>query len=353
MRSQLRDLIITNLLAIICGLAVSTLLILAGGVNRADVFIKIMKMLVTDKYNLADILVKATPLIFSALAFAFTYKANLFNIGVQGQFYIGAIVAVSVSLALQRLIPGWCVIFVASIAAALAGGVWASGIGLVKAKYNANEFLTSMMSTYVALNIMNYLLRTVLMEGKGEYPQTDALLKSVWLPNLIKGTRLHVGFLLAVAAAVLIWILLYKTPLGYRIRMVGFNKEAARISGVSAPRLYVAAFFISGALAALAGVTEVNGMQHMLVQNFSPDVGAAGLGIAILANANPIGIIFAAILFGALKVVGTLMSQIGRVPPSIIELMQGFVMIFVIMSYFVRKKLENRRQIRMLQRRDE
>ena len=223
-------------------------------------------------------------------------------------------------------------------------------IGFVKARYNSNEFLISMMSTYVALAIMNYLLRTFLMETKAEYPQTDALANSVWLPRIIPGTRLHVGFILALLSCIGVWVLLYKTPLGYRIRAVGYNARAAKMSGIDAKKLYILAFCISGALAGAAGFTEVNGVQHMLVQGFNPDIGAAGIGIAILANGNPIGIIFASILFGALKVGGTIMGQMSAIPSSIIELMQGFVMVFVILAYFVRSWLENNREKRKLQK---
>uniref|UniRef100_UPI000AE94F61 ABC transporter permease n=1 Tax=Clostridium sp. NkU-1 TaxID=1095009 RepID=UPI000AE94F61 len=225
-------------------------------------------------------------------------------------------------------------------------------IGFLKARYKANEFLVSMMSTYVALAVMNYLLRTFLKESKGEYPQTDALTREAWLPVIVKGTRLHIGFVLAVLAAIGIWILLYKTPLGYRIRAVGSNASAARMSGIASNKIFVTAFFISGALAGAAGFTEVNGVQHMLIQDFNSGVGSAGLGIAILANANPIGIIFASILFGALGVMGNLMGRMPgvNVPASIVDLMQGFVMLFVIISYFFRHYLENRREKRRLQK---
>lgn len=158
--------------------------------------------------------------------------------------------------------------------------------------------------------------------------------------------------MLAVLVAIGIWILLYKTPLGYRIRAVGSNDSAARMSGINSKRVFVTAFFISGALAGMAGFTEVNGVQHMLIQDFNSGVGSAGLGIAILANANPIGIIFASILFGALGVMGNLMGRMPgvNVPSSIVDLMQGFVMLFVIVSYFFRHYLENRREKLKLQK---
>lgn len=308
--------------------------------------------MLTDKYTTGEVFLKATPLIFTALAFAFTFKANLFNIGAQGQFYMGAVAAIALSLKLDGKVPAPVLLVVVCLATAVAGGLIGALIGFLKAHYKANEFLVSMMSTYVALNVMNYLLRTFLKESKGEYPQTDAITRAAWLPTIVKGTRLHAGFVLAVLVAIGIWILLYKTPLGYRIRAVGSNDSAARMSGINSKKVFVTAFFISGALAGMAGFTEVNGVQHMLIQDFNSGVGSAGLGIAILANANPIGIIFASILFGALGVMGNLMGRMPgvNVPSSIVDLMQGFVMLFVIVSYFFRHYLENRREKLKLQK---
>lgn len=350
MNAKHRDLLVTNVLAIVLGFVASGIMMLLLHKNPVDAYFVLVTSLLRDQYTFADIFVKATPLMFMALAFAFTYKANLYNIGAQGQFYIGAVIAVAGTLFLQNIIPSWLVLIVVLILTIVGGGIWGSFIGYVKARYNSNEFLVSMMSTYVALAIMNYLLRTLLIETKGEYPQTDSLNPAVWLPNIIPGTRLHIGFILAILTCIGIWVLLYKTSLGYRIRAVGYNAEAARMSGINAKKIYILAFFISGALAGVAGFTEVNGVQHMLVQGFNVDIGTSGIGIAILANGNPIGIIFAAILFGALKVGGTIMGQMSGIPSSIIELMQGFVMVFVILAYFVRTWLNNNREKRKLQK---
>lgn len=342
--SKLRDLLVTNILAVVAGLAVSGLMLLFLGENPFRAMGTLFGSLFRDGYTFADIFVKATPLMFTALAFGFTYKANLYNIGGQGQFYIGSVTAVAFSLLFMGKVPGPLALLAILALVILLGGLWGGLIGWLKARFNANEFLVSMMSTYVALNIMNYLLRTALMESKGEYPQTDPLDPSVWLQTIVPGTRLHAGFILAVLACIGVWVLLYKTPFGYRVRAVGANREAAEMAGINYRTIYVTAFFISGALGALGGLAEVNGVQHMLVQGFNPDIGAAGIGIAILANGNPIGMIFAAILFGALKVGGNIMGQLMGIPSSIIELMQGFVMVFVILSYFVREKLENSRE---------
>lgn len=348
MNAKFRDLVLVNILAVAAGLFFSGILLLFLKKNPLQAFALLFSSVARDRYTFADIFVKATPLIFSGLAFSFPYKANLFNIGAQGQFYIGAAAAVSASLFIGGGLPSFVSLPLVFILVVLSGGLWGAFVGFAKARFKSNEFLISMMSTYVALAIMNYLLRTVLMETKGEYPQTDSLAPALWLPVFVRGTRLHAGFLIALAVAIGMWILLYKTGFGYRIRAVGSNANAARLAGIEINRLYIAAFFIAGALAACAGFTEVNGVQHMLIQGFNPTIGSAGIGIAILANANPVGVIFASILFGALSVGGTIMGQLSGIPSSIIDLMQGFVMVFVILSYFVRAKLETGREKRRI-----
>ncbi len=348
MNEGIKDLIIATFLSIFLGLFFSGLLLLFLDKNPLEVYIKLFAFLFRDKYTFADIFLKATPLIFTALSFAFTYKASLFNIGAQGQFYFGAIAALVMSQLIGAVLPSLFALILIMLSATVAGGIWGALIGYTKAKFKANEFLVSMMSVYIALAFMNYLLRTFLIETKKEYPQTDPILENVYIPKLVDGTRLHIGFLLAVLVAVLCWILLYKTTFGYRLRVVGMNPIAARFSGINAGYVYITAFLISGALAGLAGFTEVNGVQHMLVQGFNITIGAEGIGIAILANANPIGIIFGAILFGALKVGGLILGQTSGIPSSIIEIMEGSVMLFVILSHYFRGRLELRRDINKL-----
>lgn len=350
MNQKTFDLLLFNFLAIVCGLVCSGLMLLILNEDPIRIFGILFTSVMRDKFTIADIFVKATPLIFTALAFAVTFKANLFNIGAQGQFYIGAVIAVASSLFFENFMPpviGLILIFLLTL---LGGGLYGAFIGFVKARLNANEFLVSMMSTYVALAVMNYLLRTFLMETKGEYPQTDTIQSHYRLPVFMNETRLHIGFIIAVAIAVLIWVILYKTSLGYRIRAVGYNRNASQLAGVNTRRVFIIAFFISGALAALAGYTEINGSQYMLLQGFNTTIGATGIGIAILSNANPIGIIFSSILFGALIVGGNILGQVTNIPPSIIPLMEGYVMIFVLVAYFVRMKVESRREKRRLQK---
>jgi len=351
MRSK-SNVLLYNITAVVIGLVISGLLLLFMKVNPLDVCGQALGKIVTDQYNLGEILVKATPLIFTSLAFAFTYNANLFNIGAQGQFTMGAIIAVALSLGLQDSLPTWLLLLLVLLGS-FAGGAAVGGlIGGAKAKFHANEFLVSMMSTYVITNFMDYLLRTSLQETKAEYMQTDAISSSAYLPNIIPGTRVHLGFLIAVAAAVAVWILLNKTQLGFQIRAVGKNADASRLGGISSGKIYVISFMIAGGLAGMAGLTEINGVQHMLLRDFNASIGSYGIGIAILANGNPLGCIFASILFGFLNVMGTTMGRLPglNIPASIIELIEGIVMICVIISYAVRYAMDVRKKKAMMRK---
>ena len=351
MRSK-SNVLLYNITAVVIGLVISGLLLLFMKVNPLDVCGQALGKIVTDQYNLGEILVKATPLIFTSLAFAFTYNANLFNIGAQGQFAMGAIIAVALSLGLQDSLPTWLLLLLVLLGS-FAGGAAVGGlIGGAKAKFHANEFLVSMMSTYVITNFMDYLLRTSLQETKAEYMQTDAISSSAYLPNIIPGTRVHLGFLIAVAAAVAAWILLNKTQLGFQIRAVGKNADASRLGGISSGKIYVISFMIAGGLAGMAGLTEINGVQHMLLRDFNASIGSYGIGIAILANGNPLGCIFASILFGFLNVMGTTMGRLPglNIPASIIELIEGIVMICVIISYAVRYAMDVKKKKAMMRK---
>lgn len=351
MRSK-SNVLLYNITAVVIGLVISGLLLLFMKVNPLDVCGQALGKIVTDQYNLGEILVKATPLIFTSLAFAFTYNANLFNIGAQGQFTMGAIIAVALSLGLQDSLPTWLLLLLVLLGSFTGGAAVGGLIGGAKAKFHANEFLVSMMSTYVITNFMDYLLRTSLQETKAEYMQTDAIASSAYLPNIIPGTRVHLGFLIAVAAAVAAWILLNKTQLGFQIRAVGKNADASRLGGISSGKIYVISFMIAGGLAGMAGLTEINGVQHMLLRDFNASIGSYGIGIAILANGNPLGCIFASILFGFLNVMGTTMGRLPglNIPASIIELIEGIVMICVIISYAVRYAMDVKKKKAMMRK---
>ena len=334
------DFLLWILFAILLGLAISFSFLPLLSVNPFQALKVMFSETFSSTYNMGNILIKTAPLILTGLAFTFTYKANLYNIGAQGQFYSGCICASAVSLALGGKLPGPIVILLAGMAAILGGAVVGFIIGFLKAKFNANEFLISMMSTYVIQYLMQLLLRTGLQESKHEYLKTDYLDKSTWLPKIIPGTSVSLGIVISLLVAVLVWYVLYKTSLGFRIRATGLNQDAARMSGISPQQQYILAFAISGAIAGLAGLVEINGMQHMLLTGFDTQIGSYGIGIAILANAHPLAVVPASLLFGFLQVGGTALGHSTDAPASVIDLLQGFVMLFVLMSFYFRRKAE-------------
>lgn len=334
-------------MAIIAGLVLSFAFLPMFGIGSVEAMNIMISEIFSSGYSMGNILVKTAPLILTGLAFAFTYKAKLFNIGIQGQFYVGCIISAAISLKLHGYAPDFVIIILAALGSMAGGAFVGFMIGFFKAKFGANEFLVSMMSTYVFTYMNLLLMRTVLQESNHNYIKTDYLDKSVWLPQLIPGTAVSWGIVFAGVAAVLVWFVLYKTALGYRIRMTGINKEAAGMAGVSPEKQFMISFAISGAIAGFAGWIEVNGMQHMMLPDFDAEIGSFGVGIAILANSHPIGILFAALLFGFLQAGGTALGHASGAPPSVIELMQGFVMLFVLMSFFFRKKIEMKRLKKM------
>ena len=326
------------IVSVLLGVLASGLMILLLHMNPISVFWDTLKYTFGDYYSIAEIFVKATPLILSGLAFAFAFRGGLFNIGAQGQFYIGVVLAVTISLKVTHL-PGAIVMLIAMLVSSVFGGLWGAFAGYAKAKFNSNEFLITMMSTYVATNVLNYFLNGPLQETAKFYPRTDSIPTSTNLPILIPNTRLHYGFILALLIALLSYFILWRTTIGYKIRTVGLNKNASQYAGMNIGMVYVITMFIAGAFAGLAGFTEVNGVQHMAMQGFYSSVGSDGIAVALLGSANPIGVVLSAVLVGFLQVAGTIMLQTSRVPSSIINVTEGFVIMFVIISFFVQDRI--------------
>jgi len=329
---------ILPILSVIMAFFVGGLLLLLLRFNPLVVYGKMMVQAFNDPYSIARIFVKATPLIFTALAFGFTFNGFLFNIGAQGQFYVGALMAVFISLTLGGIMHPAILLLLVFLGSGAAGGIWASFAGWAKSRFNTNEFLITMLSTYVATSVFNFFISGPLQEPKGEYPQTAQVPDSATLPT-IAGTDLHYGFFVAVAVALLAYFILHNTSLGFKIRHVGINTESARYGGINVSRVYIISFFLAGAFAGLAGFTQINGVQHMAIQGFASRVGAEGIGIAMLGNANPIGIIFGSILFGMIKVGGIAISRSTEVPTSIISVLEGFTVLFVVISYYFQERI--------------
>lgn len=247
-------------------------------------------------------LVRAIPLILTGLAVALAFRAGVWNIGAEGQFYAGAVAAVAVALALPPTLPAWLMLPAVMAGGAVAGLAWASVPALLKLRAGVGEVITTLLMNYVAINLSAWLVHGPMQEPRGVFPQSDAIPDAARLPALIPDSRLHVGLILAVVLAALLWALLRYTSAGFAVRAVGASPEAARVAGrMDDRRTILGVFLASGALAGLAGAVQVSGVTYRLYEGLSPQYGFTAIAVALLAGLNPLGVILTGTLFGALE----------------------------------------------------
>ncbi|MEX2161893.1 MAG: ABC transporter permease [Anaerolineales bacterium] len=300
---------------------------------------------------IAETLVKATPLLLVALGICIAFRGDVINIGGEGQMIIGAIFATWVGLYFTEW-PGWVVISMAMAAGFIGGAIWGGIPGLLKAYFNVNEILSTVMMNSIAVYIMNFLLRGPMIDPSQErlaskIPQTARLLDAFQLPRLAP-TRLHLGILIAVALAILVYIVLWRTTLGYRIRAVGQNPHASRYGGIKVKRYVVLALLLSGAFAGLAGATQVFGVNYRMITDgsasgFTGSAGFNGIVAALFGQLHPILSIPASILFGALLVGANSMQRAVQVPSALVTVLNGLVVVFVVSSEIWRRRRQRRR----------
>jgi simple sugar transport system permease protein len=283
----------------------------------------------------AETLTYATPLIAAGLAVALPFRAGLFNIGAEGQIILGAIFAGYVGFAIDLPI----VVHVAAAVAAgmLGGAIWAGIAGVLKAKTGAHEVIVTIMLNNIARFLIVYLLATTVFQRPGRAdPISPFVYESAELPRFFEATRLHVGFLLAILAAVFVWWLLERSTLGFRLRAVGYNPNAANTAGMSVTGTYVAVFLIAGALAGLAGASLALGTERHLTPGISGGLGFDAITVALLGRSNPWGTIAAGILFGALRAGGVTMQARTGTPIDIVLVVQALIVLFIAAPPLVR-----------------
>jgi len=280
--------------------------------------------------NLSELALKATPLLLCALGIAVGVRAQVWNIGAEGQFTMGAIAGGGVALALGGGDHVWLLPLM--LLAGMAGGAaWAAIPALLKTRFNAHEILTTLMLTYVALDFLSYLVHGPWRDPQGfSFPQTKQFESDAIMPILVDGTRLHVGALAALAAVPLVWVLLGRTLTGFQIRVVGLAPPAARYAGFSDARIVWFCLLLSGALAGLAGIFEVAGPVGQLTQTISPGYGFAAIIVAFLGRLNPIGILFASLLMALLYLGGEQLQLSMQLPVAVTGVVQGLLLFFLL-----------------------
>ncbi len=316
------------------------MILLFLGANPIDAYVAMVRGAFGSTNAFADTLVKASPLLFVGVGTCIAYRCGVINIGGEGQIVIGAMAATGLALTFQQA-PALLLVPAALLVGFLGGALWAGIAGVLKTNFRVNEVLSTIMLNSIAVFVMSFLLTGPLIDPTTrdnaiKIPQTQRLPLASdlwrWVP-----TRFHAGILLGILVAVLVYILLWRTTIGYRIRAVGSSPRAARYAGISVGGYQLLAFLLSGGLAGLGGAVEVLGVTHRLFTDgsatgFTSNAGFNGIVAALFGSLHPIGTIPASILFGALLVGANSLQRTVQVPSAFVTTLDGLVVIFVVAS---------------------
>ncbi|MEZ4675037.1 MAG: ABC transporter permease [Caldilineaceae bacterium] len=333
--------------AVLLAFCVGIILLLALGVNPFEAYYALINGALGNVSGITQALTKATPLLLVGVGICIAFRGGVINIGGEGQIILGATAATAIALALPTW-PGWLLLPLTLLCGTVAGAVWGGIAGYLKARLNVNEILSTVMLNQIALQLMNFLLRGPMLDPKQieagtNIPQSAALPEQVWLLRLVPRTLFHSGAILAVLLALLVYLLLWRTTIGYRIRAVGLNPAAARYAGIPVARYLTLSLVLSGAFAGLAGAVEIAGVHHRMIEGFSGGYGFSGIVAALFGKLHPLGTIPASFLFGALLVGADKMQRTVQVPNSLVVVLNGLVVLFVVASELYARRRSQRR----------
>lgn len=324
------------ILAIFTALVIASVVLLISGVDPLRAYAALFDGAFGGLDNIIYTLVKSTPFIIAGLGVAVGFRGGLFNVGAEGQLFVGSLVAIVAGTSVH--LPALIHIPFTLLCGALGGGLWGAIPGYLKARTGAQEVITTIMMNFIALRIITWLIgANGPMRAPGMVPETYPLLESARLPLLIPGTHLHAGVLLALLAAGGVYWLLFRSVIGFEIRTVGANPNAARYAGVNVERNTVLVMAISGGLAGMAGAVQVMGLApYTFTTGFNVGYGFDSMAVAVLGGSHPVGVVFSAILFGAMNAGASIMQLRARVPIDIISILQGLILMFVAADQIVR-----------------
>jgi ABC-type uncharacterized transport system permease subunit len=329
--------VVVPLASVVAGFLVGAVVVAISGSDPLQAYTALFEGAVTNHNALAETLLSSIPYVFLGLGVALGFRAGLFNIGAEGQFYVGALAGVFVGYSIHGL-PGIVEIPLALLAGMAGGFVWAGIAGALKATTGAHEVITTIMLNYISFLLASFLVDTkgLMLAPHVSTPRTPDVDVNAVLPIIIPGSRLHAGLILALLAAPVVWFLIERTTIGFRLRTVGFNQGAARAAGISVRRAILVAMGLSGALAGLAGIVQVLGVNRHMTDTVAAGYGFDAIAVALLARSNPWGIVPAALLFGALRNGASFMQLDTQVSSDLISIIQASVIIFVAAPVIIR-----------------
>jgi general nucleoside transport system permease protein len=328
---------LSPLIAIGAALSVGAGLIALAGVEPIGAYTILFREAFANYYGFGTTLTKTAPLLLASLGVWLALKAGQFNIGGEGQIYLGGLGSALVGLLIHGL-PAWIHVPLALLGGFLFGAIWGAIPGYLKAVRGLNEVITTLLLNYIALNLVNYLVSNPLMEPGAPSPYSPAIDPAAQLPIVLPQTQTHAGILIGLLAAVLLWFVFARSSLGYQIEAVGQNPIAARYAGISVERTIVLVMALAGGLAGLAGAGEVMGLKYRLFDRFSPGYGFDAIAIVFLSRGSAIGVVFGSLFFGALRSGANVMQRSAGVPVTIVYAIQGLTIMFVAIGLVIEKR---------------
>ncbi|KPL80548.1 ABC transporter permease [Ornatilinea apprima] len=337
------------LVGLLLALLIGAGMLLALEVNPLVAYSALIDGAVGGTSSITQTLVKATPLLLVGLGVVISYRGGVINIGGEGQLIVGALAATALAIGFNHL-PRIILLPSCLIVGAAAGALWGGIPGLLKSRMEVNEILSTVMMNAIALQFSNFLLRGPMIdpaeiEAGTRIAQSALLPEAAWLTRLVPKTLLHSGAILAVILAVAVYVFLWRTTIGYRIRAVGLNPHASRYAGINVPFYQAISLTLGGLFAGLAGAVEVMGVQHRMLEGLSGGYGFSGIVAALFGQLHPLGTIPASVLFGGLIVGGNKMQRAVQVPSSLITAMLGLMVLFVVSANIWARVRARRREM--------
>ena len=327
---------------LVIAFAAAALVILSAGKNPIDAFVVLVSHALGTSFGFHEVVVRAIPLTLAGLGVAIAFRANVWNIGADGQIIIGAVSGMWFVHAFPGT-PSWLIGPLYLLAAIIGGGAYGGLAGYLRAKYKASEIIVTIMLNYIALHLLGWVIRGPLQESGDIFPRSARIPEAAMLDALASGSRVHMGLFIAAGATVLVFVLLRYSSFGYQVRVVGASPAAARYGGINDRMIILLTMALSGGLAGLAGAGEIAALHHRLMDDFAPGFGIAAIAIALMARLQPLAIPFTALLFGILHVgSGALQRKLG-IPFPIVWIIEGIVIVTFLLAGYLRSRHQTAR----------